>query len=62
MSHNTLSSNALASEPEASLVPAGLKDYIAIARPDNWAKNVFMMPGCFLPSSFTGPPLIQRFC
>jgi decaprenyl-phosphate phosphoribosyltransferase len=26
-------------------IPAGLKDYVAIARPDNWAKNVFMMPG-----------------
>ncbi|SMB80494.1 UbiA prenyltransferase [Hymenobacter roseosalivarius DSM 11622] len=26
-------------------IPAGLKDYIAIARPDNWAKNVFMVPG-----------------
>ena len=26
-------------------IPAGLKDYVAIARPDNWAKNVFMLPG-----------------
>ena len=26
-------------------VPAGIADYIAIARPDNWVKNVFMMPG-----------------
>lgn len=25
--------------------PATLVDYIAIARPDNWVKNVFMLPG-----------------
>lgn len=37
-------SDTLTNEP-AVLVPAGLKDYIAIARPDNWVKNVFMMPG-----------------
>lgn len=28
-----------------TVLPAGLKDYLAIARPDNWAKNVFMGPG-----------------
>ena len=27
------------------LLPAGLADYVAIARPDNWVKNVFMLPG-----------------
>ena len=27
------------------MLPAGLKDYVAIARPDNWVKNVFMLPG-----------------
>ncbi|UOQ77040.1 UbiA family prenyltransferase [Hymenobacter sp. 5516J-16] len=33
--------------PEEPLVllPAKLKDYVAIARPDNWVKNVFMVPG-----------------
>lgn len=25
--------------------PAGVRDYIHIARPDNWVKNVFMVPG-----------------
>jgi decaprenyl-phosphate phosphoribosyltransferase len=25
--------------------PAGIKQYIAIARPDNWVKNFFMVPG-----------------
>lgn len=37
-------SDTLTNEP-AVLVPAGVKDYIAIARPDNWVKNVFMIPG-----------------
>ncbi|SNC64110.1 4-hydroxybenzoate polyprenyltransferase [Hymenobacter gelipurpurascens] len=32
-------------EQPVALLPAKLKDYIAIARPDNWAKNVFMVPG-----------------
>ncbi len=27
---------------------AGLSDYIAIARPDHWVKNVFMLPGAAL--------------
>ena len=31
--------------PEPIQIPASLKDYVAIARPDNWAKNVFMVPG-----------------
>ncbi|WP_426061749.1 UbiA family prenyltransferase [Hymenobacter sp. B1770] len=39
------STESLTAEPEVALIPAGIKDYIAIARPDNWAKNVFMMPG-----------------
>jgi decaprenyl-phosphate phosphoribosyltransferase len=25
--------------------PAGLREYIAVIRPDNWIKNVFMVPG-----------------
>lgn len=37
-------------EAEAALikekaVPASFKDYVAIARPDHWFKNVFMLPG-----------------
>jgi len=36
-------SAALNQEP--ILIPASFKDYVAIARPDNWAKNVFMVPG-----------------
>ncbi|MBO0356787.1 UbiA family prenyltransferase [Hymenobacter sp. BT186] len=61
MSQNTISSAALASEPEVSLVPAGLKDYIAIARPDNWAKNVFMMPGVLFALIIYRAPLDAAF-
>jgi decaprenyl-phosphate phosphoribosyltransferase len=32
--------------PQAAGFP--LKDYIAIARPDHWTKNLFMLPGLFL--------------
>jgi 4-hydroxybenzoate polyprenyltransferase len=45
MSNLSVPPNHVVTEPEVSLIPAGLKDYIAIARPDNWVKNVFMMPG-----------------
>src|SRR5262245_828982 len=27
---------------------SALRDYIAIARPDHWTKNLFMLPGLFL--------------
>jgi 4-hydroxybenzoate polyprenyltransferase len=35
---------------EASVVPpnASWRDYVAIARPDHWTKNLFMLPGLFL--------------
>jgi 4-hydroxybenzoate polyprenyltransferase len=33
------------SPQELVLKPAGFKEYIAIARPDHWFKNVFMLPG-----------------
>ncbi|GAB3224368.1 hypothetical protein GCM10027346_04430 [Hymenobacter seoulensis] len=39
------------------LLPATLKDYIAIARPDNWAKNVFMGPGMLFALVVYGTPL-----
>ncbi|WP_210465981.1 MULTISPECIES: UbiA family prenyltransferase [Rufibacter] len=34
-----------ASNPEVVLKPAGFKEYVAIARPDHWFKNIFMLPG-----------------
>ena len=44
MNETPTSPEALLAEPVVS-IPAGVRDYVAIARPDNWAKNVFMMPG-----------------
>lgn len=38
-------------------VPAGIRDYIAIARPDNWAKNVFMVPGILFALIVFAPQL-----
>lgn len=35
---------------------AGLKDYIRIARPDNWAKNAFMIPGMLFALSIFNTP------
>ncbi|WP_181304112.1 UbiA family prenyltransferase [Rufibacter sp. XAAS-G3-1] len=32
-------------QQEAVLRPAGFKEYVAIARPDHWFKNIFMLPG-----------------
>jgi len=44
MPNSTIPESA-AIDPEPILIPASFKDYVAIARPDNWAKNVFMVPG-----------------
>lgn len=38
------------------LQPAGIKDYIAIARPDNWVKNLFMVPGMLFALSVFHTP------
>ncbi|WP_162054849.1 UbiA prenyltransferase family protein [Pontibacter pamirensis] len=49
MEHNLPHSNSASQAPfvaqEQAVIPASLPDYIAIARPDNWIKNVFMVPG-----------------
>lgn len=39
------------------LQPAGIKDYIAIARPDNWVKNLFMVPGMLFALSIFHTPV-----
>lgn len=40
-----LNSAQPASVATSKALPASLADYVAIARPDNWVKNVFMLPG-----------------
>ncbi|MBO3272713.1 UbiA prenyltransferase family protein [Hymenobacter defluvii] len=49
------------SQETTTLQPAGLRDYIAIARPDNWAKNVFMMPGVLFALLIYRPGLDSLF-
>lgn len=39
------------------IIPAGVKDYIAIARPDNWIKNIFMLPGMLFAYAYFKTPL-----
>lgn len=39
----TISPSAASDEPVAR--PAGFKEYVTIARPDHWFKNIFMLPG-----------------
>ncbi len=36
-----------------------LKDYISIARPNHWFKNVFVLPGTVIAASFTNTPVRQ---
>jgi len=43
--------------PPASEGRAGLREYIAIARPDHWTKNLFILPGLFLGKLVSGAPL-----
>ena len=38
---------------------ATISDYLRIARPDHWFKNIFMLPGTALALVFTGMPLQQ---
>lgn len=44
--NSTISQSLLSEENYIDLpLPAKFKEYVAIARPDNWVKNVFMVPG-----------------
>lgn len=46
MNQNPTFPNAVVTPPaEPAVIPATFRDYVAIARPDNWAKNIFMVPG-----------------
>lgn len=41
---------------ESGLKPAGLLEYVTIARPDNWVKNIFMVPGMLFALSIFRTP------
>lgn len=43
--NSTSTSNALHAEKFISSKNAGFKEYVTIARPDHWFKNIFMLPG-----------------
>lgn len=43
-------------EPAKTVRPATLKEYIAVIRPDNWVKNVFMVPGMLFALSIFHTP------
>jgi len=58
---STMSAEAATPESKPVTIPAGLKDYIAIARPDNWVKNVFMMPGVLFALIIYKAPLDAAF-
>jgi decaprenyl-phosphate phosphoribosyltransferase len=46
--NNLRSNNELSTKPERSESHwDNVKDYISIARPDHWFKNIFMLPGMF---------------
>lgn len=61
MNSSSTSPDSLTTEPIPSLIPAGVKDYVAIARPDNWVKNVFMMPGVLFAFIIYRIPLDSEF-
>jgi len=54
----TLPNDPLSSDntSQTELRPAKIKEYIAIARPDNWVKNLFMVPGMLFALSIFHTP------
>ncbi|GAB2782926.1 4-hydroxybenzoate polyprenyltransferase [Hymenobacter luteus] len=57
MNQTSIQLESDSTEQPLVLLPAKLKDYVAIARPDNWAKNVFMVPGMLFALIVYGTPL-----
>ena len=45
MNSSSTSSDALDAGKTILLKNAGFKEYVTIARPDHWFKNIFMLPG-----------------
>jgi decaprenyl-phosphate phosphoribosyltransferase len=49
----------MATASETSRSRGKLRHYIAIARPEHWSKNVFLIPGVVLAEFFVSAPLIS---
>jgi decaprenyl-phosphate phosphoribosyltransferase len=45
MRPTTTLSDAESTQPQTISIPASFRDYVTIARPDHWFKNIFMLPG-----------------
>ncbi len=54
-----MSDNATTNTQMANTKMVTIKNYIAIARPDHWFKNIFMLPGTALALTMTTAPLNQ---
>ena len=54
-----MSDNVTADNQMADTKMATIKKYIAIARPDHWFKNIFMLPGTALALTMSTAPLNQ---
>src|SRR5690349_18554518 len=50
-------------KPAPRLTPAEgsarFRDYVVIARPDHWTKNLFILPGVFLGKIVSGAPVVD---
>ena len=54
-----MSDNATASAPIVDTRMQAIKNYIAIARPDHWFKNIFMLPGTALALTMSNTSINQ---
>src|SRR2546427_1913250 len=45
-----------ASSPESVGMLVGVRDYVRMARPDHWFKNVFMVPGLVVAAGLSRTP------
>ncbi len=58
---NNVQTNTSEIEGQATAtIPAGIKDYVRIARPDNWVKNIFMFPGMLFALAIFKTPITSQ--
>ncbi|WP_207425917.1 UbiA prenyltransferase family protein [Pedobacter sp. SYSU D00535] len=61
MNHSSTIPNSENTLENVVLRPAGLKEYVTIARPDHWFKNIFMLPGMLFAFLVYNTPLSFSF-